>query len=53
MNGEVGGNLCPLDSKLESYEHVFRQCFFGAFMADKARLAFGVVVVEGGHLEPS
>ena len=49
----LGGKLCPLDSKVENHEHVFRHCFFSALMADTVQLAFGVVVAEGGHVELS
>ena len=33
-NGAAGGKLCPLDSKVEDNAHVFRHCFFSAFMFD-------------------
>ena len=49
----LGGKLCPLDSRVEDHEHVFRHCFFGAFMFDTVNRAFGLLQSPTGAVEPS
>ena len=49
----LGGKLCPLDSKVETHEHVFRHCFFSSFLFDTVRRAFGLVPTPSGAVEPS
>ena len=49
----LGGKLCPLDSRVETHEHVFRHCFFRPFLFDTVRRAFGLVPTPSGVVEPS
>ena len=49
----LGGNLCPMDGRLEDHRHVLKNCYFSGFMFDTVRKAFGLVQREGGALEPS
>ena len=49
----LGGKLCPLDCKVEDYEHGFRHCFLGAFMFDTVRCAFGLLQTRAWLVEPS
>ena len=49
----LGGKLCPLDSRVDTHEHVFRHCFFSPFLFDTVRRAFGLVPTPSGVVEPS
>ena len=49
----LGGKLCPLDSKVETHEHVFKHYFFSPFLFDTVRRAFGLVPTPSGVVEPS
>ena len=44
----LGGNLCPLDGRVEDHRHVLKNCYFSGFMFDTVRKAFGLVQREGG-----
>ena len=48
----LGGKLCPLDSNVETHEHVFRHCFFSSFLFDTVRRAFGLVPAPSRAMEP-
>ena len=48
----LGGKLCPLVSKVERHEHVFRHCFFSPLFFDTVRRAFGLVPTPSGAVEP-
>ena len=43
----------PVDSKVETHEHVFKHCFLSPFLFDTVRRAFGLVPTPSGAVEPS
>ena len=43
---QMGGNLCPLDGRMENHEHVLWCCMFSPLLFDTLHKAFGLVVTD-------